>query len=123
LEVGDKMPTEVAPIVDAVSRQVSYPLQRILPKDDEQIHNHHIFDCPSGPGSGGIDGQPASRVLLRLVVVDVRDLEVRGPLDGPETWSKRRYSTRVFLSTVVVSVLGRGVVDVLPQPSPGCAAS
>jgi hypothetical protein len=87
------------------------------------MRSHHIFSCPNDPGSSGIDGQPASWVLLRLVLVNVGDLEVRGPLNGPDTWSKRQYSTRVFQSTVVVSVLGRGVVDVLPRPSPGCAAS
>jgi hypothetical protein len=45
--------------------------------------------CPSGSGSGGVDSQPASRVLLRLVLVDVGDFEVRGPLNGPETGSER----------------------------------
>jgi hypothetical protein len=98
-------------------------LQRILPKDNGQIRSHHIISCPSGPGNGGIDDQPDSRVLLRLVLVDVGDLEVRGPLNGPETRGERRYSTRVLLSMIVVSVSGRGVVDVLPQPSLGHAAS
>jgi hypothetical protein len=70
------------------------------------------LSCPSGPGGGRIDDQPVSWVLLRLILVDVGDLEVRGPLDGPKTRSKRRYSTCVFLSTFMVSVLGRGVGDV-----------
>jgi hypothetical protein len=50
----------------------------ILPEDDGQVRSHYIFRCPSGPGSGRIDGQPASRVLLRLIFVYVGDLEVRG---------------------------------------------
>jgi hypothetical protein len=83
----------------------------ILPKDDGHVHYHYIFSCPSGSGSGCIDGQPASRVLLRLIFVDVGDLEVWGPLDGPETWSKRRYSIRVLLSAIVVPVQVRGVAD------------
>jgi hypothetical protein len=86
------------------------------------MQSSHL-QLPSGPGSGCIDGQPASRVLLGLVFVDVGDLEVWGPLNGSETWSKRRYSTHVFLSTTVVPVLGRGVADVLSQPSPGSATS
>jgi hypothetical protein len=94
-----------------------------LPKYDGQICSHHIFSCPSGPDSSGVDSQPASQVLLGLVLVDVGDLEVRGPLNALETWSKRRYSTRILLSTIVVSVPGRGVVEVLPRPSPGRAAS
>jgi hypothetical protein len=106
LKVGDETPTEVTPIVDAVSRQMSYPLQCFLSKNDGQICSHHVFSCPSGSGSGRIDGQPASRILLRLVLVDVGDLEVWGPLDGPETWSKRGYSTCVFLSTFMVSSWG-----------------
>jgi hypothetical protein len=65
----------------------------------------------------------ASGVLLRLIFVDVGDLEVWGPMDGPETRSKRKYSTRVLLSTIVVPVSGRGVADVLSRPSPGCATS
>jgi hypothetical protein len=87
------------------------------------VRSHHIFSCPSGPGSGGIDSQSASLVLLRLVLVDVGDFEVCGPLNGPETRSERRYSTHVLLSTIVVSVPGRGVADVQPRSSPGCAAN
>jgi hypothetical protein len=94
-----------------------------MPEDDGQVCSHHVFSCPSGPSSGCIDDQPASWVLLRLVFVDVGDLEVWGPLDGPETWIKCRHSTRVLLSTVVVSVLGRGVADVSSRPSPGRATS
>jgi hypothetical protein len=46
------------------------------------------------------------------------DLEVWGPLDGPETRSKRGYSTFVLLSMFMVSVLGRGVGDVPSRLSP-----
>jgi hypothetical protein len=53
-----------------------------------------------------------------LVLVDVGDLEVWGPLDGPETRSKRGYSTCVFLSMFMVSISGRGVGDVSSRPSP-----
>jgi hypothetical protein len=102
---------------------VSQPLQCILPKDNRQVCGHHIFGCPSGSGGGGVDGQPASRNLLRLVLVDVGDFEVRGPLNGPEAWSERRYSTRVLLSSMMMSVLRRGVVVVGPRPSPGRATS
>jgi hypothetical protein len=56
-------------------------------------------------------------VLLRLILVDVGDFEVRWPLDGPEMRSERRDPTYVFLSVFVVSVLGRGVDDVSSQPS------
>jgi hypothetical protein len=64
-------------------------LQRVLPKDDRQVRGHHILGCPSGSGSGGVDGQPASQILLRFIFVEVGDLEVRGLLNGPESWSKR----------------------------------
>jgi hypothetical protein len=83
LEVGGEAPTEVAPVVDAVSELVSQPLQCILPKDDGQVCGHHIFGCPSSSGGGGVDGQPASRILLKLVLVNIGDFEVRGPLNGP----------------------------------------
>jgi hypothetical protein len=102
---------------------VSQPLQRVLSKDDRQVHSHHILGCPCRSGSGGVDGQPSSRILLRFIFVDVGDLEVRGPLNGPEAWSKRRYSTGVFLSSMIMSFLGRGVVVVVPRPSPGGATS
>jgi hypothetical protein len=97
-------------------------LQRILPEDDGQVRGHHIFSCPNGSGGGGVDSQPASRVLLRLVLVYVGDFEVRGPLNGPKAWSECRYSTCVLLSMMMMSVPGRGVVDVVPRPSPGRAA-
>jgi hypothetical protein len=64
-------------------------LQRVLPKDDRQVRGHHIFGRPSNSGGGGVDGQPASRILLRFIFVDVGDFEVRGPLNGPEAWSER----------------------------------
>jgi hypothetical protein len=44
-------------------------------------------------------------------------------LNGPEAWSKCRHSTRVFLSSGMMSVPGRGVVVVVPRPSPGGTAS
>jgi hypothetical protein len=122
MEVGGEAPTEVAPIVDAVSGQVSQPLQSILPEDDGQVCGHHIFSRPSGSCGGGVDGQPASRILLRLVLVDVGDLEVRGPLNCPKTWSECRHPTHVLLSVTMMSVPWRGVVVVVPQPSPGHAA-
>jgi hypothetical protein len=102
---------------------VSKPLQCILSEDDGQVCGHHIFGCPSGSGGGGVDGQPASWILLRLVLVDVGGFEVRGALNGPEAWSERRYSTRVLLSSMMMSIPGRGVVVVVPRPSPGCATS
>jgi hypothetical protein len=64
-------------------------LQRVLPKDDGQVRGHHVLGRPSSSGDGGVDGQLASRILLRFIFVDVGDLEVRGPLNGLETWSKR----------------------------------
>jgi hypothetical protein len=94
-----------------------------MPKNDGQVCSHHVFGRPSGSGGGRIDGQPASWVLLRLILVDVGDLEVWGSLDGPETRSKRRYSTCVLLPMVVVPVPGRGVADVPSQSSPGRATS
>jgi hypothetical protein len=69
-----------------------------------------------------VDGQPAARVLLGLVLVDVGDLEVGRPLDGSETRSKRGDPARVFLSrqlsVLVWSVPGRGVSSVSSRPSP-----
>jgi hypothetical protein len=44
-------------------------------------------------------------------------------LDGPKAWSKSRHSTRVLLSSWMMSVPERGVVVVVPQPSPGGTAS
>jgi hypothetical protein len=79
-----------------------------------KVCGHHIFGCPSGSGGGDVDGQPASRILLRRVLVDVGDFEVRGPLNGPEAWSERRYSTRVLLSSMMLSIPGRGVVVMMP---------
>jgi hypothetical protein len=102
---------------------VSKPLQCILPEDDRQVCGHHIFGCPSSSGGDGVDGQPASRILLRLVFVDVGDFEVRGPLDGPKAWSERRFSTRILLSSMMMSITGRGVVVVVPRPSSGRATS
>jgi hypothetical protein len=58
-----------------------------------------------------------------FIYVDIGYLEVRGPLNGPEAWSKCRYSTRFLLASMMLSVPGRGVVVVVPRPSPGGTAS
>ena len=99
---------------------MSEPLQRILPQDNGQIRRHHVL---RRPGGGRVDGQPTTRVLLGLVLVDVGDLEVGGPLDGPKTRSKRADSALVFLPAFVRSVPGRGVSSVSSQPSPKRATS
>jgi hypothetical protein len=44
-------------------------------------------------------------------------------LNGPEAWSKHRYSTRLLLLSMMMSVPGRGVVVVVPRPSLGRATS
>jgi hypothetical protein len=98
-------------------------LQCILPENDRQVCGHHVFDCPSGSGGGGVDSQPASRILLRLVLIDIGDFEVWGPLNGPKARSECRYSTCVLLSSMMMPVLGRGVAVVVPRPSLGRAAS
>jgi hypothetical protein len=84
-------------------------LHRVLPQDNGQVHRHDILYSPNSSGGGRIDGQPASRVLLRLIFVDVGDLEVRRPLDGLEARSKREDSASIFLPMFAPSVLGRGV--------------
>jgi hypothetical protein len=78
---------------------------------------------PQQLGGGGVDGQPASQILLRLVLGDVEDFEVRGPLNAPEAWSERRYSTCVLLSSMVMFIPRRRVVVVVPRTSLGCATS
>jgi hypothetical protein len=123
LKVGNEAPTKVATVVDTMSWKVSQPLQCILSENDGQVRSHHVFSCPSGLGGDRIDGQPTSRVLLRLILVDVGDLEVRGPLNGPEMWSKCGYFTCVLLSTFIAPVLGRRVADVPSQSSPGRTTS
>jgi hypothetical protein len=85
---------------------VSQPLQCILPENDRQVCGHYVFGCPSGSGGGGVDSQPASRILLRLVLIDAGDFEVWGPLNGPKTRSECRYSTCVLLSSMITPVPG-----------------
>lgn len=84
LEIHDKPTAEVVPVVDAVSRQVSEPLQRVLPQDNGQVHCHDIFRRPSGSTSGHVDDQPPTWVLLGFIFVEIGDLEVWRPLDRPK---------------------------------------
>jgi hypothetical protein len=73
--------------------------------------------APAAQHGSHVDSQPAAQVLLRLILVDVGDLEVGKPLDGPETRSERGNSTRVLLSVFMSSVLGRGVGSRSSRPS------
>jgi hypothetical protein len=68
--------------VDAVSGKMSETLQRVLPQDNGQVRRHDILRRPSGSGGSRVDSQPAAWVLLRLVLVDIGDLEDGRPLDG-----------------------------------------
>jgi hypothetical protein len=102
---------------------MSQLLQCVLPEDNGQVCGHYVFGRPSSSSGSGVDGQPASWILLRFIFVDIGHLEVRGPLNGPKAWSKCRHSTHVFLSSRMMSVPGRGVVVVVPRPSPGGTAS
>jgi hypothetical protein len=65
------------------------PLQHILPQDNGQVRYHDVLCRPSSPGDSRVDGQPDAWVLLRLILVDVGDLEIGRPLDGPEMRSER----------------------------------
>jgi hypothetical protein len=102
---------------------MSEPLQRVLPLDDGQICHNYVFCCPCGPGGGRVDGQPATWVLLGLVLINIRDLEVGGPLDGPEMWSKCRDFARVLLLAFMRLILGRGAGSMSSQPSSDRASS
>jgi hypothetical protein len=97
---------------------MSETLQRVLPQDNGQVRCHHVLRCFGSPGGSPVDDQPAARVLLGLVLIDFGDLEVGGPLDGPETRSKRGNSACVFLSVFMRSVPGRRVSSVSSRPSP-----
>jgi hypothetical protein len=88
---------------------MSESLQRVLPQDNGQVRRHDVLRCPSSPGGSRVDDQPAARVLLRLVLVDIGDLEVGRPLDGPEMWSEHGNSSRVLLPVFMLSFPRRGV--------------
>jgi hypothetical protein len=99
---------------------MSEPLQRVLPQDNGQVRRHYVLRHPDGPGGSRVDRQPAARVLLGLVLVDIGHLEVGRPLDGPKTWSKRGDSARVLLSMFVSLVPRRGVgIGRLDRPRNG----
>ena len=117
LKIRDKPTVEVPTIVDVVSRQVSEPLQCVLPYNNGQVCYHDILHCPSSPDGRCIDGQPASWILLRLIFVDVGDLETQRTLDGPEARSKHGDPARILLSMIMSSIPGRGVSIWSPRPS------
>jgi hypothetical protein len=93
------------------------PLQRVLSQDNGKVHRHHVLYCPGSPGSSRVDSQPAAQILLGVVLVNVGDLEVGRPLDGPETQSKREDFACVFLSMFVLLAPGRGVGSMSSRPS------
>jgi hypothetical protein len=88
LKIRDKPVAKVGLVVDAMAWKMSEPSQRVLPRDNGQVRHHDVFCRSGGLGGGCIDGQPTVRILLRLVLVDVGDLEVRRPLDRPEPGGK-----------------------------------
>jgi hypothetical protein len=59
-------------------------IARILPEDDGQVRCHDVLRCSGGLGGGRVHGEPAARILFGLVLIDIRDLEVRRPLNCPE---------------------------------------
>jgi hypothetical protein len=71
LKICDKLVAEVVPVIDAVAREMLKPLRCILPEDDWQVHCHDVLHCFGGSGGGRVDGQPAARILLGFVLVDI----------------------------------------------------
>jgi hypothetical protein len=97
---------------------MSEPLHRVLPQDNGQVRRHDVLCCPSSSDGSRVDNQPAARVLLRLILVDIGDLEVGRPLDGPKMWSERGNYSCVLLPVFMSSVPGRGVGSRSSLPSP-----
>jgi hypothetical protein len=75
--------------------------------------------CPSSLGGDCVDIQQTPWVLLGLIFVDVGDFEIGRPLDGPEARGERGDPTRILLSMIMSSILGRGVSIRSARPSPG----
>jgi hypothetical protein len=74
--------------------------------------------APAARRDSRVDGQPAARVLLRLVLVNIANLEVGRPLDVPEMWIERGNSACVLLPMFMSSVPGRGVGSRSSRSSP-----
>jgi hypothetical protein len=92
LEVHNKPIEEVVPVVDAVVKEMSEPLKHVLTEHNWQVRCDDILRCPSNLGGHGLDDQTVARVLLGLIFVDVRNFEIRRPLDHPEQRGKGRDS-------------------------------
>jgi RNAse (barnase) inhibitor barstar len=71
LKICDKPVAEIDPVFDVMAGKLSEPLHRVLPKNDGQVRCHDILHCPGGPSGGYTDGQPATWVLLGLVLINV----------------------------------------------------
>jgi hypothetical protein len=59
---------------------------------DPSTHLIHAWVWPPKSGCDSVDGQPAARVLLGFILVDVGNLEVWQPLDHSEPGGKGRES-------------------------------
>jgi hypothetical protein len=98
---------EVGPVVDAMARKMSKPMQCILPENDGQVRCHDVLYCSDSPCDSCIDGQLAIRMMLGLVLVDVRDLEVRRPLNHLES-GERTETSHVLWPPDILLERGRG---------------
>ena len=52
-------------------------------KHDRQVVSHNIDVAATGLHGGGIAREPLLRVGVTIVLLDTRDLKVRGPLHNP----------------------------------------
>lgn len=71
LKVGEEPVTEVRPVVDAVARKMTEPLERVLPLYNRDIRYHDVLRRPSVLGNHGVNDQPPTWVFLGLVLVNV----------------------------------------------------
>jgi hypothetical protein len=78
LEIRDKLVAKVTPVVDAMARKMSEPLQRIMPKNNGQVRYHDVLHCLDGLGGGRINGQPAARILLGSYLSTFETLKLGG---------------------------------------------
>jgi hypothetical protein len=91
----DEHPLEIIPRPDGIRPQTGEPVHSSGLKHNWQIICHRISASSTGPYGNGVACEPLVGVGLAIILLNPRDLEGGGPLDGPQCCCKSARSLRI----------------------------
>jgi hypothetical protein len=102
-EIVDEGLPKVRPGIELVLQEAEKPLMTYLIKNHWKIISHYVLITCGGPNSDLVERDPAFRVLLTVIFLELLKLEIPWPDDLSEMRSKL-FETRGAMFSVILDV-------------------